>query len=57
MAHEVKNLTDVGLIPGLTPWVKDPPLPQAAVQFEDSAPVLRFCGCGVGWQLQLPLDH
>ena len=41
MAPWVKNLTsihkDIGLIPSLDQWVKDPALPQAAVEVADAA--------------------
>ena len=56
----VTNLTgireDTASIPGLTQWVKDPALLQAAVQVADAAWILHCCGCGVGRQLQLQLD-
>ena len=49
VAQWVKNLTQyreaVGLIPGLAQWIKDPVLPQAAVQVADEAQIWCCCGC------------
>ena len=57
VAQQVKNpmsiLEDVGSIPGLTQWVKDVVLPQAAVQVADAAQIPPCYGCDVGQQLQL----
>ena len=44
---------DVGSVPGLSQWVKDPVLAQAAAEVADMARIWHCCGCGVGWQLQL----
>ena len=57
MAQQVKNPTGIhageGLIPGLTQWVKDAALPQAALKLADVAWILRCCDWAIGWQLQL----
>ena len=39
---------DAGLILGLTQWVKDQALLQAAVEVADAAWILCCCGCVVG---------
>ena len=45
---------NVGLIPGLSQWVKDPTLPQATGQLADVTQI-QHC-CGIDQQLQLQLD-
>ena len=44
---------DVGSIPGLDPWVKDPALQGSAAGVADAAWIWRCWGCGVGLRCSL----
>ena len=44
---------DVGSMPGLTQWVKDPTLAQTAAEVTDAAWILHCCGGSLCKQLQL----
>ena len=46
---------EVGSIPGLPQWVKDPALLKAAVQVTDVAQIWFCCGCGIGLSLSSSL--
>ena len=47
---------DVGLISGLTQWIRDLVLPWAMMEVTDAAQILHCCGCGVGRQLRFRFD-
>ena len=53
LTNPTKNHEVVGSVPALAQWVNDPALPCAVVQVADAARILRCCGSGIGWQLQL----
>ena len=57
MAQQFKNPTSMhenaGLIPGLTQWVRDLALPQAAAYVADMAQIWHCCGCGIGWPVPI----
>ena len=62
MAHPIKNPTgiyeDVGSIPDLAEWLKNPALPQAVMEVVDVARIWHSCGCGcgIGQQVKLQFD-
>ena len=47
---------EMGLIPGLAQWVKDPVLQQTVAYAAYVAQIQHCYGCGVGLQLQLQFD-
>ena len=57
VAQQVKNLTsihkDVGSVPDLAQWAKDPVSLQADAQVVEADRIWCCCGCGVDGQLQL----
>ena len=65
MDQQVKNRTSIhevaGSIPDLAQWVKGSGLVTSCgvmsrVKVSGAAQIPHFCGCGVGWQLQLQFD-
>jgi len=47
---------DMGSIPSLIQWVKDPALPQTEANTANVAQIWCCCDCGAGWHQQLQFD-
>ena len=56
LTNQIGISGDVGLIPGLTQWVKDSAFAMSMVKVADLARILCCGGYGVGRLLQLRLD-
>ena len=53
---QLSNHEYVGSVPGLTQWVKNLVLPQAAAEISDAAQIPSCYGCGGGQQLQFQFN-